>query len=127
MPKLSVSSVIIGQLVDKALFIPLVIVLVAMVGTDGAVFPLAALALGGACTLAGSFVAASRAKDAYLAHGVAVGAVTLLISFARFLVAQFRAEPLGHSIGWEVTSRATALLAGLAGGYIAKKRDGVKR
>jgi len=123
LPRISISSILIGQLVDKALLIPLIALLIYLVGTDGAAFSSSALAIGTTCTCIGSFVAATRAGDRFIAHGIAVAAITLILSFLRFLVVRAGGEPSIHSLSWEITSWIAAIAAGCVGGLIAQGRS----
>jgi putative membrane protein (TIGR04086 family) len=120
--RISVASILIGELVDKVLFVPLVFGLIYAVGTEGPTFSIGALVIGTACTCIGSFVAATRARDLPVVHGVAVGALTFVLSFVRFLAVQVGDEPSVHSLPWEVTSWTASIGAGYIGGVIARTR-----
>ena len=92
-------------------------------GPEHGAFPVTAIALGASCTVAGAFVAASRAGQRFVIHGLAVGVITFAISFARFLSVQLGDETPTHSITWEVSAWLAAIAAGWLGGYAAGYRE----
>ena len=116
------TSILFGVLVDKSVFIVSALVLATLVGVSAPAFQTLALALGLAATALGGFTAAWHARRRFLAHGLAVGAMAVAISFGRFVVnglwppAQAGAE---HPIWWELLGWAGAAVAGLSGGCIA--------
>lgn len=118
----SIPSVILGELVDKALFLPLVVGLVAILDPATMPFSVAALLVGSACTLAGAFFAADRAKRRFIAHALMVAALTFAISFARFLFVMSGDEPSVHPLWWEFLSRTLTFAAGYLGGRLALQR-----
>lgn len=119
---LSISSVVLGELVDKSLFIPLVIGLVALVDLSTTLFSVLALLLGSLCTLAGAYYAANRAKRAFITHAMLVAALTFAISFIRFLFAQSSDEPSIHPLWWEFVSWGFVFISGYIGGFLAQNR-----
>jgi len=119
---ISISSVILGELVDKAIFIPLVFGLVAVVDTSTALFSTLALALGSLSTLAGSYFAASRAVRLFITHALLVAALTFGLSFTRFILVQSGDEPSVHPLWWEFVSWGFTFLAGYLGGFLAQVR-----
>ena len=119
---LSISSVLLGELVDKALFVPLVVGLVAFVDSSTPLFSVLALVTGTSCTTAGAYFAAHRARRLFLTHAMGVSVLTFVLSFIRFLVAQSSDEPSVHPLWWEFVSWALVFLAGYAGGCLARSR-----
>ncbi len=116
------TSVLFGVLVDKSVFIASALTLAALVGVSAPAFQTLALALGLTATALGGFTAAWHARRRFRAHGLAVGAMAVAISFGRFVVnglwppAEAGAE---HPIWWELLGWAGAVLAGLSGGCVA--------
>jgi len=120
--KLSISSVVLGQLVDKALFIPTVFLLVATLDPLSTTFSILALVLGSLCTFAGSYFAAHRAQKAFVLHAMLVATITFAFSFTRFVFSRFVDEPSVHSLSWEFTSWILVFVVGFLGGSLAKQR-----
>lgn len=119
--KLSISSIILGQLVDKALFIPSVFLLVASLDPLSTTFSILALVLGSLCTFAGSYFAAHRAKHSFVLHAMLVASITFALSFTRFLFSRFSDEPSIHALWWEFLSWSMVFVVGFLGGSLAKK------
>ena len=119
---LSISSVLLGELVDKTLFVPLVVGLVAFVDSSTLLFSVLALAIGTFCTTAGAYFSAHRARRLFLTHAIGVSVLTFVLSFIRFLVAQSSDEPSVHPLWWEFVGWTLVFLAGYAGGYLARSR-----
>ena len=116
------TSVLFGVLVDKAVFVASALTLAAMVGVSAPAFQTAVLILGLAATALGGFTAAWHARRRFLAHGLAVGAMAVAISFGRFVVnGLWPPAEAGavHSIGWELLGWAGAAVAGVSGGSVA--------
>ncbi len=81
------TSILFGVLlVDKSVFIAWALTLAALMGVLAPAFQTLALALGLAATALGGFTAAWHARRRFLAHGLAVGAMAVAISFGRFAV-----------------------------------------
>jgi hypothetical protein len=122
MAALRPSSILLGVLVDKGVFITAALALAALVGVAAPSFQSLALALGLAATALGALIAALHARSRHLAHGFAVGAIAVAVSFGRFVVnsiwppAEAAAQ---HAISWELIGWGGALLAGLLGGWCA--------
>ena len=119
--RLRPDSVVLGVLVDKICFIVAALTLAAAIGTSSSLFGTAALALGLTATALGGFFAARHAACNSVAHGLAVGAIAVVISFGRFLAN--RAWPLdldpSHPLWWEILGWIGALAAGAVGGRAA--------
>ncbi len=115
----SITSVLLGQLVDKVLFIPLVVGLVSLVDTSTNLFSVLAVLLGTGCTIAGAYYAARRAARSHVLHGILVAAITFALSFARFLSVQLGEDPSVHPLWWEFVAWASTFLAGYIGGSLA--------
>lgn len=116
------TSIIVGVLADKVLFVAAIIPIATSVGLESRAFPTIALAVGFASTFCGALLAAWHARQTYLLHGIAVGAVALLISFLRYTVNSVRppAAAAIHPLNWELLAWCAALLAGLVGGGLAQ-------
>lgn len=115
MTTLRPTSVLLGVLVDKAVFIAAVLGLAGLVGVEAPAFQSLALALGLTATALGALVAARHARHRPLAHGFAVGVVAVAVSFGRFVVNSIwpLAEAAArHAISWELLGWSGALLAG---------------
>ena len=114
------TSVLFGVLVDKSVFVASALTLVAMVGVSAPAFQTRVLVLGPAATALGGFTAAWHARRRFLAHGLAVGAMAVAISFGRFVVNRlWPVAAAEHPIWWELGGWVGAVLAGLSGGWIA--------
>jgi len=118
-PQVSIVAVVIGQAVDKLLFIPALLTMVAFLDPTTFGFSMLAMAVGSACTCAGAFVAARRADRAFVLHGVVVALITVCISFARYLNAQTYGDPSAHPLWWEILAWSMSLIAGILGGWVA--------
>jgi hypothetical protein len=122
MQSLRPTSILLGVLADKAIFVALALTLAALVGVSAPAFQMLALAAGLGATILGGFVGAWHARSRYLPHGLAVGAMGVAISFGRFIVngiwppAQAAAQ---HPLWWELLGWTGALFAGLLGGWLA--------
>jgi hypothetical protein len=120
MRNLRPSSILLGVLVDKTVFIASALTLSTFLSVSSPPFPYLALACGLGSTLLGGFTAACLARAEYLPHGLAVGAMAVAISFGRFVVnsvwplAEAAAQ---HPLWWELLGWTGALLAGLTGGW----------
>jgi len=119
---ISLSSVVLGQLVDKAMFIPALILMVAFLDPATIYFPMIAIIVGSACTAAGGFYAAKRAGRAFVLHGFLVAVITVLISFIRYLNPEIEGSPPAHPLWWEILAWSSSILAGLSGGWYGKRR-----
>ncbi len=116
-------SILFGVLVDKLSFIAAALALASFVDASTPAFGNLALALGLMATAGGAFVAGRHAHLRPLAHGVAVGAIAVLISFGRFLVDRVwtpEVDP-AHPLWWELLGWSGALLAGALGGALAAR------
>ena len=120
--KVSISSILLGQLLDKALFFPFVFGLVAVLDPLSRTFSVLALIGGSLCTFAGCYFAAHRAKHSFVLHALIVAAITFAISFSRFISSQFGDEPSIHPLWWEFLSWALVFLVGFLAGTLAKQR-----
>ena len=120
--QISIVSVVLGELLDKALFIPLVVLLVVTLDQQSTLFSMVALAAGASCTLAGSYYAARRAGRLFVAHALVVAAITFALSLARFVVVQLGDEPSVHPIWWEFLAWSATFAAGYFGGALARAR-----
>ena len=118
---ISISAVLLGQLVDKVLFIPLVVGLVSLVDTSTNLFSVLALLLGTTCTVAGAYYAAYRAGRSHVLHGILVAAITFALSFARFVSVQLDEEPSVHALWWEFLAWSSTFIAGYIGGILASR------
>ena len=121
------TSVLLGVLVDKGVFIAAVLALAGLVGVGAPAFQSLALALGLIATSLGAIAAAWHARSRPLAHGFAVGATAVAISFGRFVVNSIWPLPEAaarHAISWELLGWSGALLAGLLGGFCANVLGG---
>ena len=116
------TSVLVGVLVDKSVFVASALTLTAMVGVSAPAFQTLVLVLGLAATAQGGFTAAWHARRRFLAHGLAVGAMAVAISFGRFAVnGLWPPAEAGavHPIWWELLGWAGAAVAGVSGGCVA--------
>ena len=121
------TSILLGVLVDKGVFIAAVLALAGLVGVGAPAFQSLALALGLTATALGALVAAWHARRRPLAHGFAVGAIAVAISFGRFVVNSIwplAEKAAQHVISWELFGWSGALLAGLLGGWCANAVPG---
>jgi hypothetical protein len=122
MSTLRPTSILLGVLVDKGLFIVGALALAGLIGITAPAFQSLALALGLSATTLGAFVAARHARSRFFAHGFAVGVIAVAVSFGRFLVntvwppAEADAQ---HPIWWELLGWSGALVAGALGGWLA--------
>lgn len=110
---------------DKLGFIVLAGVLSTLLATTSFAFSGLALLAGFGCTTLGAFVAAVRASQEPLLHGLLVALVGFLISFGRFGV--FSLDPPAdpgaiHSLSWELLGWALVFLAGFVGGSLGSRQ-----
>ena len=120
MRSLRPTSILLGVLVDKTVFIALAFSIAALVGVSSPAFQNLALTCGLGSTALGGFVAAWHAGSKYVPHGFAVGTMAVAISFGRFLVNSLwppAEHAVHHPLSWELLGWTGALLAGLVGGW----------
>jgi len=125
MPRIRIGAVALGVVVDKASFIVLAGILSVIMSTSSTAFSITALLLGTLCTTVGAYVAAARARRAFVAHSLLVSVVALVISFARYIAFTINppADPgASHPLWWEFAGWSLLLVAGALGGLLARTR-----
>ena len=125
MDRIRVGSVALGVAVDKVTFVILAGGLSVALSTSSTAFSIVALLLGTACTTLGAYVAATRARAAFMTHGLLVAGVGFAISFARYIAFAMNPPPdpgALHPLWWEFLGWSLLVVAGVLGGSLARRR-----